>query len=62
VLGGGADVAADGQAGAGDFLGLQPAGDLLLRFLRPQPGLSGVVRGGDLGVEAERDDVVVAVA
>src|SRR3954471_19669827 len=61
VLADGVDVAADVQAVLGDVVAGQPSGDLLLGLGRAKVALTDVVGGPDLGVEAEPQDVALAV-
>jgi hypothetical protein len=62
VLGGGVDVAADVQAGLGDVVAGEPAGDLLLGLQRPDAALADVVGRPDRGVASEPEHVVLPVA
>src|SRR5258708_38625279 len=61
VLGGGGYVAADGVPVAGDLLGAEPAGDLLLGLSGPQVAFGAVRCGGYPQVRKEPEDVLLAV-
>ena len=62
VPGGGGDVAADGVPVAGDLLGAEPAGDLLLGLRRAHIPLGLVRRRRYPQVGQEAEHVVLAVA
>src|SRR5258708_69821 len=62
VLGGGGDIAADGVPGAGDLLGAEPAGDLLLGLSGPQIAFRLIRRRRDPQVGGEPEPVVLPVA
>src|ERR1039457_5247498 len=62
VLGGGGDVAADGVPVAGDLLGAEPAGDLLLGLSGPQVAFRLIRSRRDPQVTGEAEHVVLSVA